>query len=158
MIFRLATATTTVIFLLLSIVVSLAGASDSESFTSGTPSQPMTAPPSSSEPIQLPRTSGPIVTDLAITQAVNTCTAQITPALNFVGGVFNASWKRRATGENQPTRQQQLAAQGKYKNLQVANELYYGLTPRADVSINIPVMQNWASDVGSAKQAANFGS
>ena len=61
-------------------------------------------------------------------------------------------------GANQPTRQQQLAARGNYKNLQVGNELFYGLTSRAEISINVPIMQKWASQVGPANRAANFGS
>jgi hypothetical protein len=123
-----------------------------------TPSQPEMTPSAVAEPTEIPRTSSPIISDAAITQAENTWTVQITPALNFVGGVFNSSWKRRETGANQPTRQRQLAARGDYKSLQISNELYYGLTQRADVSINFPATQNWASNVGPANQAANFGS
>jgi hypothetical protein len=158
MIFRLAAAKILLIFLLLLVLINPAAAADSDLSSPASISQSMAAPPPPSEAVQIPRTSGPIVTDMAITQPVNTWFAQITPTLNLVGGVFNSSWKRRKTGGNQPTQQQQLAARGYYKSLQITNELYYGLTPRADVSILIPVVQNWASDVGPARQAANFSS
>ena len=95
MIFRFAAAKI-VIFLLLSILISPAGASDSESFSSTTLFQPMTPrqdllQPSKSSvagklqrhhperPIPIPQTTGPIVTDDAITQPYKTWSSQITP-------------------------------------------------------------------------------
>ena len=78
----------------------------------------------------LPNTTGPIVTDSGITQAYNTWSAQITPGLSFIGGVFGPGWQRRSVGANLPTRQQQIAAAGNYQSLEVPVQLYYGLTPR----------------------------
>jgi hypothetical protein len=106
----------------------------------------------------LPSTTGPVVTDSAITQAYNTWSAQITPTLAFTGGVFSPDWQRRGVGSNLPTRQQQISVAGNYKSLQVPVQLYYGLTSRLDASVTVPFMQNWASAVGPASQAANFGS
>ena len=174
MIFRFA-AEKIVIFLLLSILISPAEASDSESFSATTLSQPMTTPPRSfapskssiagklqrhhpERPIPIPQTTGPIVTDDAITQPYKTWSGQITPSFSFVGGDFSSSWKRRDVGANQPTRQQQLAARGDYTSFQVPIQLYYGLASRTEINLTIPFMQNWASNVGPASQAANFGS
>jgi hypothetical protein len=109
-------------------------------------------------PVQLPSTTGPIVTDDAITQTYKTWSAQITPSLTFVGGVFNSNWQRRSPGANQPTRKLQISDEGYYKSLNVPAQITYGLTPRLDVSLTVPFMQNWASNVGTLSRAANFGS
>ena len=106
----------------------------------------------------LPRTTGPIVTDEAITQTFKTWSLQITPTLYFAGGVFSPNWQRRPVGGDQQTRKQQVAVAGDYRSFQVPVELYYGLTPRMDVSVTVPFVQNWAYNVGPAGQAANFGS
>jgi hypothetical protein len=110
------------------------------------------------EEVQLPNTTGPIVTDLAITQAYKTWTLQVTPTLNLTGGVFNSNWQRRSVGANQPTRVREISARGDYKSLPVFLELFYGLTPRMDVSLLTSFVQNWASNVAPASRAANFGS
>jgi hypothetical protein len=112
----------------------------------------------SSEEVQLPNTTGPIVTDLAITQTYKTWTLQVTPTLNLAGGVFNSNWQRRSTGLNQPTRVREISARGDYKSLTVPLELFYGLTPRMDVSLATSFVQNWASNVAPASQTANFAS
>jgi hypothetical protein len=109
-------------------------------------------------PVQLPNTTGPIVTDSAITQPFKTWSAQITPTINVIGGVFNSNWQRRSTGADQPTRQLQIADEGDYKSFQVSAQLNYGLTPRMDISLTVPFRQNWASNVGPFSRAANFGS
>jgi hypothetical protein len=109
-------------------------------------------------PVQLPNTTGPIITDDAITQPYKTWSGQLTPALTFYGGDFNSSWQRREIGTNQFSRQQQIAARGDYLSLEVPLQLIYGLTPRTEISLTVPFMQNWASNVGPASQAANFGS
>jgi hypothetical protein len=109
-------------------------------------------------PVELPRTTGPIITDEAVTQPYKTWSAQLTPTLSFVGGDFSSSWRRLAVGANQPTQEQQIAARGDYKTLQIPIQLSYGLTSRTEVNFYIPFVQNWASDVGPAGQAANFGS
>lgn len=106
----------------------------------------------------LPRTTGPIITDVAITQPYKTCSLQIYPTLYFVGGVFSPNWQRRPVGADQETRKQQVANAGDYRSFQVPVELYYGLAPRMDVEVSVPFVQNWAFGVGPANQAANFGS
>jgi hypothetical protein len=106
----------------------------------------------------LPRTMGPIITDVAITQPFKTWSLQIYPSLYFVGGVFSPNWQRRPPGGNQQTRKQQIADDGDYRSLQVPVDFYYGLAPRMDVEVTIPFAQNWAFNVGSTSQAANFGS
>ena len=108
--------------------------------------------------VELPNTTGPIVTDLAITQAYKTWSLQVTPTLNLTGGVFNSYWQRRGVGANQPTRVREFSARGDYKSLAVPVELFYGLTPRMDVSLTTSFTQNWASNVAPASRAANFGS
>jgi len=96
-------------------------------------------------PVQLPNTTGPIVTDSAIIQPLKTWSAEINPTINFIGGVFNSNWQRRSAG-------------GDYKSFQVPAQLNYGLTPRMDISLTVPFIQNWASNGGQLSQAANFGS
>jgi hypothetical protein len=106
----------------------------------------------------LPRTTGPIITDEAITQPFKTWSLQIYPSLYFVGGVFSPNWQRRPVGGDQQTRKQQIADAGDYRSFQVPVDFYYGLTPRMDVEVTVPFVQNWAFNVGPANQAANFGS
>jgi hypothetical protein len=107
---------------------------------------------------QLPNTTGPIITDLAITQTVKTFTLQVTPTLNLTGGVFNSNWQRRSVGTNQANTVREIGARGNYKSLPVFLDLYYGLTPRFDVSVTTFFEENWASNVVPGSQAANFGS
>lgn len=108
--------------------------------------------------VQLPGTTGPIITDLAITQTYKTWTLQVTPTLNLIGGVFNANWRRRGVGTSQANTVREIGARGDYASLPVFLELYYGLTPRMDVSLTTSVIQNWASNVAPASRAANFSS
>ncbi len=98
--------------------------------------------------VELPNTTGPIITDTALTQEYKTWAVQITPTLNLIGGVYNAHWQRRAAGSNQPTTVRDIPAPGNYKSFLVPTEIYYGLTPRMDVSVVVPFQQNWASNVG----------
>jgi hypothetical protein len=120
---------------------------------------PEKEPPGAPEQaVEIPNTTGPIITDLAITQTYKTWTLQVTPTLNFTGGVFDSNWQRRGTGPNQPTRVREISARGDYKSLPVFWELFYGLTPRLDVSLAGAFVQNWASNVAPSSQAANFGS
>ena len=85
--------------------------------------------------VELPNTTGPIITDTALTQEYKTWAVQITPTLNLTGGVYNAHWQRRAAGGNQPTTVRDIPAPGNYKSFLVPAEIYYGLTPRMDVSV-----------------------
>jgi hypothetical protein len=113
----------------------------------------------SSEPqVELPNTTGPIVTDLAITQTYKTWSLQVTPTLDLIGGVFNSRWQRRSVGNNQANTIREIGARGDYKSLLVPVELFYGLTPRMDVSVITSFAQNWASNVAPSSRAANFGS
>jgi len=84
---------------------------------------------------------------------------QVTPTLNLTGGVFNSNWQRRRVGTNQANTVREIGARGDYKSFTVSYDLYYGLTPRMDVSITANAfVQNWASNVAPASRAANFGS
>jgi hypothetical protein len=107
---------------------------------------------------QLPNTTGPIITDIAITQAVKTWNLQVTPTLNLTGGVFNSNWQQRSVGTNQANTVREIGARGDYMSLSVPVQLYYGLTPRFDMSVTSSFVQNWASDVEPGSRAANFGS
>jgi hypothetical protein len=108
--------------------------------------------------VELPNTTGPIITDLATTQAYKTWTLQVTPTLNLTGGVFNSRWQRQSVGANQTNLTREFNARGDYKSLLVPVQLFYGLTPRMDVSVATSFMQNWASNVAPSGRAANFGS
>jgi hypothetical protein len=126
----------------------------------GPPEQgaPGTEKQESSEPaVELPNTTGPIVTDSALIQAYKTWSAQITPTLNFTGGVFNSHWQPRSVGTVQANTIRDIGARGDYKSLAVPIQLWYGLTPRIDVTVFTPFVQNWASNVVPASRAANFG-
>jgi hypothetical protein len=112
----------------------------------------------SSEEMQLPNTTNPIITDIAITQAYKTWTLQITPTLNLAGGVFNSNWQRRSTGPNQPNTIREIGARGDYKSFSIPMELFYGVTPRMGVSLWGSFVQNWASNVEPSSRSANFGS
>lgn len=116
------------------------------------------AQPQQESEISLPNTTGPIVTDEAITQPYKTWNIQITPTCYFVGGVFSRNWQRRPVGSNQQTRKQQINDTGDYRSFQVPVQVYYGLAPRMDISATVPFVQNWAYNVGPANQAASFGS
>jgi hypothetical protein len=107
---------------------------------------------------QLPNTTGPIITDVAITQAVKTFNLQVTPTLNLTGGVFNANWQRRRAGTNQANTVREIGARGDYKSFTLPLDLYYGITPRFDMSVTTSFVQNWASNVAPGSLAANFGS
>ena len=63
-------------------------------------------------PVQLPSTTGPIVTDDGITQPYKTWSAQITPSLTFVGGVFNSIGSGEAPGPTNPTGNCKLVIRG----------------------------------------------
>jgi hypothetical protein len=121
------------------------------------PSSTPTQPRQDSE-VSLPNTTGPIITDEAITQAFKTWCVQITPTVFFVGGVFSPNWQQRQVGSNQQTRKQQIDDVGDYRSLQIPVQVYYGLTPRMDVSATVSFIQNWAFNVGPASQASTFGS
>lgn len=95
-------------------------------------------------PPVMPNTTGPIVTDPAITQATGTGTLQITAFPAFVGGNFSPAWRRVSAG-------------GNYKFLSVPVQLIYGPWPRTEVQFLAPYLENWASDVGAHNRAANFG-
>jgi len=109
-------------------------------------------------PAPLPNTTGPIITDLAITQTYKTWTVQITPTLNVVGGVFNSNWQQRRAGANQANLVREIPARGDYRSLLAPVEVFYGLTPRMDMSLSTSFQQNWASNVGPSSQGANLGS
>jgi hypothetical protein len=106
--------------------------------------------------VEVPNTTGPIITDIAVTQTYKTWTLQVTPTLNLTGGVFSSNWQRRSVGASQPTTVREIGARGDYKSLLLPMELYYGLTPRFDVSIATSFVQNWASNVEPGSRAANF--
>jgi hypothetical protein len=108
--------------------------------------------------LQLPNTTGPIATDIAITQAYKTWTLQVTPTLNLTGGVFDSNWQRRSVGVNLSSRVHEFSARGDYMSFLIPVQLYYGLAPRMDLSLSTSFEQNWASNVDPASQAANFGS
>jgi hypothetical protein len=116
------------------------------------------APPEQASEISLPRTTSPIITDNAIIQSFQTWSMQITSTLSFVGGDFSPNWQRRPVGANQATKKKQVEVAGDYRSLQVPVRLYYGLTPRLDVSVTVPFIQNWVSNMGPASRAAHFGS
>jgi len=71
---------------------------------------------------------------------------------------LTSHWQRQGHGTGQPNTIREFGSTGDYKSLMVPTEIYYGLTPRMDVSVIVPFVQNWASNVGPLSRAANFGS
>jgi hypothetical protein len=126
----------------------------------GPPEQgaPGTEKQESSEQVQLPKTTTPIITDVALTQAYKSFTLQIYPTLNLTGGVFNSNWQQRSVGTGQANATREIVARGDYKSLAIPIILFYGVTPRMDISLSGSFEQNWASNVEPASRAANFGS
>jgi hypothetical protein len=108
--------------------------------------------------VELSNTTGPIVTDTALTQGFKTWSVQITPTLNLTGGVFDSRWRRRRTGTNQLNTSREIPFPGNFGSFLVPVEIYYGLTPRMDVSVAVPFQHNWVNGVGPAGRAANFSS
>lgn len=79
-----------------------------------------------------PQTTGPIVTDDAITQPYKTWSAQITPSFSFVGGVFSSSWKWRFQGVSERARSNILLMSSarrsnKGKDMAITKSLSQGL-------------------------------
>jgi len=92
----------------------------------------------------IPSTTGPIITDIALPQATGTASLQIIGLFAITGGNFNSSWQRVSAG-------------GDYLSLAVPVIFYYGIAPRMEIQFFTSYIQNWASNVGSASQSANFG-
>ena len=124
------------------------------------PSPPAASPETAGAAPEFPGTTSPIITDSALAQAYQSCTVQITPAMTCIGGAFNRGWQRQGVAANLPVghhTQQQRAAEGNYRYLQVQVEVYYGLTPRCTASVVAPFRQNWAGQVGPTGQADSAG-
>jgi hypothetical protein len=106
--------------------------------TSGNPTGTHGAPP----------TTGPIITDTAIPQALGTFTLFLPWFVYCVGGNFSPNWRRVSAG-------------GDYTSINGAMQLYYGLLPRTEVYLDVPCYQNWASSVSppgpQGQRFAEFG-
>jgi len=94
--------------------------------------------------LKIPDTTGPIVTDSALPQALGTASLEVNTFLAFTGGNFSRGWRRVSAG-------------GEFISLSMPVEFYYGLAPRTEIQITIPYLQKWASQVGPTNRAAQFG-
>jgi hypothetical protein len=95
-----------------------------------------------------PHTTGPIITDTGIPQALGTATLFIPWFLAFTGGNFSPGWRRVGAG-------------GDFRSLSGSMQLYYGVLPRTSVYVVVPYLHNWAWDVNqpapTGQRGANFG-
>ena len=95
-----------------------------------------------------PRSTGPIITDTTIPQALGTATLFVPYFLTFAGSEFASNWNRASAGDDS-------------LSLSVSPQLYYGLAPRTEVYVVVPYLHNWvwnASDPPPAGPThANYG-
>lgn len=95
-----------------------------------------------------PQTTGPIITDTTLPQALGTATLFIPTFLAFTGGEFNPNWRRANAG-------------GDFKSLLTSAQLFYGVAPRTEVYLVVPYLHNWAGNVNRPRPAgqkdADFG-
>jgi hypothetical protein len=95
-----------------------------------------------------PHSTGPIITDTAIPQALGTATLFMPWFLAFTGGNFSSGWRRVSAG-------------GNFRSLLGSMQLYYGVLPNTSVYAVVPYLHNWAWDVTqpapTGQRSANFG-
>ena len=95
-----------------------------------------------------PNTTGPIITDTAIPEAMGTATLFMPWFLAFTGGNFSPGWRRVDAG-------------GDYRSLWGSLQLYVGVLPHTSVYIVVPYVHNWAWSVNQpgpeGQRSANFG-
>jgi hypothetical protein len=95
-----------------------------------------------------PKTTGPIITDTTIPQALGTGTLFMPWFLAFTGGNFSPGWRR-------------VSANGNFRSLLGYMQLYYGVLPNTELYVVVPYLHNWAWDVTQAaptgQRGANFG-
>jgi hypothetical protein len=95
-----------------------------------------------------PHTTGPIITDTAIPEALGTATLFIPWFLSFTGGNFSPGWRRVSAG-------------GNFRSLSVYPQLYYGILPHTSIYVVVPYLHNWAWEVNqpapTGQRGANFG-
>ena len=91
-------------------------------------------------------TTGPIITDTAIPQSLDTFNLQITSFWALRTANFNPSWRRVGAG-------------GDFLFLTLPVQLTYGLAPRTEIFAVIQYVHNWASDVSrpGGERSADFG-
>jgi hypothetical protein len=95
-----------------------------------------------------PNTTGPIITDTTIPQALGTATLFLPWFLSFTGGNFSPGWRREGAG-------------GNFSSLSGSMQLYYGVLPHTSVYMVVPYIHNWAWEVNqpapNGNRGANFG-
>jgi hypothetical protein len=93
-------------------------------------------------------TTGPIITDTTIPQALGTWNLQGTGFLGFTGGRFSPGWRRAGAG-------------GDFRSLTLPATCRYGLAPRTEIYTVIQYEHNWAAQVDQpgpgGERNANFG-
>jgi hypothetical protein len=99
-------------------------------------------------PRERPDTTGPVITDTAIPQALGTATLLVPTFLSMGNSNFNSNWHRVGAG-------------GDFQSLSAQLELYSGPLPRTEIYLIIPYLHNWASNVDklgpNGNRSANFG-
>ena len=95
-----------------------------------------------------PLTTGPIITDTTIPQALGTATLFIPTFLAFTGGQFSPNWRRANAG-------------GDFQSLSTSAQLFYGVAPRTEIYMVATYLHNWAGNVNrprpTGQKDADFG-
>jgi hypothetical protein len=81
-----------------------------------------------------PATTGPIITDTTIPQALGTASLFMPGFFSATGANFSPGWRRVSPG-------------GDYRSLTAQMQLFYGLLPRTEVYVVVPYTHNWAANV-----------
>jgi len=80
--------------------------------------------------IASPESTGPIITDTTIPQALGTATLFVPWFMSFANSVFNSNWNRTSGDRD-------------LLSLSVSPQLYYGVAPRTEVYLVVPYLHNW---------------
>jgi hypothetical protein len=95
-----------------------------------------------------PATTGPIITDTTIPQALGTASLFMPGFFSVTGANFNPGWRRVSAG-------------GDYRSLTAQMQVYYGILPRTEVYATVPYTHNWAANVDppapNGQRRADFG-
>jgi hypothetical protein len=95
-----------------------------------------------------PDTTGPIITDTTIPEALGNATLFMPWFLAFTGGNFSPGWRRVGAG-------------GNYRSVFGSMQLYVGVGPHTSIYIVAPYEHNWAWKVNppgpEGQRSANFG-
>jgi hypothetical protein len=93
-------------------------------------------------------TTGPLITDTTIPQALGTCNIQTTSQLAVTAGRFSPGWRRVGAG-------------GDFRSWSLPLRITYGVAPRTEIYGVLQYVHNWAAEVSQpgpgGERQADFG-